>query len=225
LRDDLTLEPPVALGAGINSMKPERVGAYTYSWSRIGRFVSTIGRYCSIAGAVTLGDSEHPTDWLTTSNVLWDHNFLPGAYAKSRNINLPLQHPRLNEGRGLIIIGNDVWIGGRSYIRQGVVIGDGAIIASNAVVTKSVPPFAIVGGNPARIIRYRFSDAIIQRIAASKWDYPYEKIGHLDFSKPEEACDSLLNMIELGALKAEPFRKVSISEMIQILKLNQLYTE
>lgn len=62
-----------------------------------------------------------------------------------------------------VIIGNDVWIGTRAIILSGVVIGDGAVIAAGAVVTKDIPPYAIVGGNPAKIIKYRFSDDEIKK--------------------------------------------------------------
>ena len=79
--------------------------------------------------------------------------------------------------RQQLIIGHDVWIGGNATIIKGVKIGNGAIIGSNAVVTKDVPPYAIVGGNPAKIIRYRFSPEIIDALDKIKWWYwPLEKV-------------------------------------------------
>lgn len=75
------------------------------------------------------------------------------------------------------IIGNDVWIGANAIILQGVTIGDGAIIAAGAVVTKDVPPYAIVGGVPAKVIKYRFSDEVILKLLQIKWwDKPEEWI-------------------------------------------------
>ena len=79
--------------------------------------------------------------------------------------------------KGDTVIGNDVWIGYKATILPGVQIGDGAIIASNATVTKNVEPYAIVGGNPARLIRKRFSETEIEKLLKlSWWDWPIEKI-------------------------------------------------
>ena len=81
------------------------------------------------------------------------------------------------ENKGDTVIGNDVWIGYEAVIMPGVKIGDGAIIATRAVVTKDVPPYAIVGGVPAKPIRKRFADAAIERLEALRWwDWDYEKI-------------------------------------------------
>lgn len=81
------------------------------------------------------------------------------------------------DNKGDIVIGNDVWIGFEAVIMPGVHIGDGAIIGTRAVVTKDVPPYAIVGGVPAKIIRKRFTDSVIDDLLKIKWwDWPYEKI-------------------------------------------------
>ena len=79
--------------------------------------------------------------------------------------------------KGDTVIGNDVWLGHESIIMPGITIGDGAIIGSRAVVTKDVPPYTIVAGNPARVIRKRFSDEVIQQlIKIAWWDWPIDKI-------------------------------------------------
>lgn len=94
------------------------------------------------------------------------------------------------DNKGDIIIGNDVWIGYEAVIMSGVTIGDGAIIAARAVVTKDVPPYTIVGGVPAKLIRKRFSEETIARLSEIRWwDWPYDRIkknlpaitaGHID---------------------------------------------
>ncbi len=81
------------------------------------------------------------------------------------------------DNKGDIIIGNDVWIGYEAIIMAGVTVGDGAIIGTRAVVTKDVPPYTIVGGVPAKVIRKRFSDDVISTLLEAKWwDWPEEKI-------------------------------------------------
>ena len=87
--------------------------------------------------------------------------------------------PCYNNGKtnGDIIIGNDVWIGDNVTIISGVIIGDGSIIATNSHVTSNVKPYSIVGGNPAKLIKYRFDDEIIQKLLEIKWwDWDTEKI-------------------------------------------------
>ena len=72
-------------------------------------------------------------------------------------------------GKGGISVGNDVWIGRRALILPGVTIGNGAVIGAHATVAKNVPPYAIVGGTPAKLIRYRFPDDIITKMLAIRW--------------------------------------------------------
>lgn len=124
-----------------------------------------IGAFTSIADGVTvmLG-GEHRPDWVTTFpfNILW-----PEAGQL-------LGHPR---SKGDVVIGNDVWIGLEALICSGVEIGDGAVIGARAVVTRDVPPYAIVAGNPGRVVRYRFSQDIIEALLRIRWwDWPDEKI-------------------------------------------------
>lgn len=118
-----------------------------------------IGRYCSIgSGAVFImcGNQGHRMDWVTT----YPFYYTPDLYEGAENGYL---------AKGDTVIGNDVWIGTEAMIMPGITIGDGAVIASRAVVTKDVPPFAVVGGNPAKVIRQRFSDEEIQLLLETKW--------------------------------------------------------
>ena len=98
-----------------------------------------------------------------------------------------------------IYIGNDVWVGTRVLIMGGVTIGNGAVVAAGAVVTKDVPPYAIVGGVPARVIKYRFPEDVIQKLEASKWwtldDDTLKQNIHL-FQKPLEG-DNMDRLVEL----------------------------
>ena len=113
-----------------------------------------IGNYCSIAPDVSFViDGEH--NYKLISTYPFKQRYLGGK--------------DVSESKGDIVIGDDVWIGTRATILSGVSIGQGAVIAACSVVTKDVPPYAIVGGNPAHIIKYRFDEATISRLI--KLDY------------------------------------------------------
>ena len=129
-----------------------------------------IGNYCSIADGVQIFlGGNHCTEFVTTypfaSLIDWPE--VPGVNT-------------VPETRGNIIIGNDVWIGSHASILSGVTIGDGAVIGARAVVAKNVPPYAVVVGNPGRVIRKRFTDEIIERLLQIRWwDWPRERIESL----------------------------------------------
>jgi acetyltransferase-like isoleucine patch superfamily enzyme len=137
------------------------IASYTYIGKNCLIQNTTIGKFCSIANDVAIGLGEHPTDKFSTS---------PLFYRKNNPIKIQLLEKDLgfNEYES-IAIGNDVWVGTRALIMNGVKIGTGAIIAANAVVTHDVPPYAVVGGSPARIIKYRFDDSEIANLMNMKW--------------------------------------------------------
>jgi len=150
------------------------VGRFTYDMENIsvveyGEGASLkIGSFCSIASSVTIFlGGNHRLDWITT--FPFGHVFqeeLGGEDIKG--------HPATN---GDVIIGNDVWIGRGATIMSGVTIGDGAVIAANAHVVKNVMAYEIVGGNPAKVIRNRFSNeikALLLKLAW--WDLPLDVI-------------------------------------------------
>ena len=125
-----------------------------------------IGRYCSIASDIKVISAVHPTqDFVSTSPMFFSTLKQTGqTYCDTSKFNEFL----LVDNR-CAIIGNDVWIGDGATIKGGVRIGDGAIVAMNACVTKDVPPYAIVGGVPAKIIRYRFSSNQIHDLLSIAW--------------------------------------------------------
>ena len=131
----------------------------------------TIGAFCSIAENLTiiLGGN-HNSDWATT---------YPFGHINQNIFNKfnGAGHPKPSKD---IIIGNDVWIGMNSFITNGVTIGDGAIIASNSHIVKDVDPYTVVGGNPAKFIKLRFSPEIIGKLLELKWwDFSDDVINHL----------------------------------------------
>lgn len=126
-----------------------------------------IGKFCSVATDVRfiMNGGNHPTTWLTTYPF--------PVFGHGWEAALPPAWPT----KGDTVVGNDVWLGYSALVMPGVAIGNGAIIATAAVVTKDVPAYAIVGGNPATVLRYRFDPDTIARLEALRWwDWDAAKI-------------------------------------------------
>jgi acetyltransferase-like isoleucine patch superfamily enzyme len=127
----------------------------------------SIGKYCSIANNVWIFlGGEHRLEWITT--YPFDMIFKDWTFKSVLGS---------CKSKGNVIIGNDVWIGMNAIILSGVHIGDGAVIGAGAVVTKDVCPYAVVAGNPAKVISYRFLPEVIEKLLLVKWwDWSLEKI-------------------------------------------------
>jgi acetyltransferase-like isoleucine patch superfamily enzyme len=118
-----------------------------------------VGSFCSIANNVVIGGATHPMDWVSTSPVFYEgRDSVKAKFSK---------HKRVADKK--TIIGHDVWIGHSVIIKQGVTIGTGAVIGMGSIVTKDVQPYTIVAGCPAKVIRNRFEDTIIEKLLSSKW--------------------------------------------------------
>lgn len=129
-----------------------------------------VGSFCSIANGVIIGGGAHPIAWVSTSPVFYEGR--DSVKAKFST------HKRDDVLR--TSIGHDVWIGQNAVIKQGVRIGNGAVIGMGAIVTKDVKPYTVVAGNPARKIRKRFTQDIIDDLEAIKWwSFSDEKIASL----------------------------------------------
>lgn len=136
------------------------LGAYSYIGRGTQLIYASVGKFCSISGNVLIGMGHHTLSYLSNSPLFTEKNNGTGHSWTDRESLLPYK---------LVTIGNDVWIGTRAMVLGGVTIGDGAVIGAGAIVTKDVPPFAIVAGVPARIVRYRFSEEIIARLEVMQW--------------------------------------------------------
>jgi len=130
-----------------------------FSYVNCGAIVASgeFGRFCSVGPYAVIGMPNHPTDFLSTSPRLYGRKNVFGAPSQWTDISHPPQ------------IGSDVWIGAFAFVRQGVRIGHGAIVGAGAVVTHDVPPYAIVAGVPARLIRSRFSPPIVAELLETRW--------------------------------------------------------
>lgn len=190
---DVVLEPPCTISRAVNLKTHLRVGAYTvFTDSRAEGYIGNVevGRYCSIAYGVNIGMFGHPTDWLGTTTL----QYLKGHVKGARPVKTcPFEYEQTT------FIGNDVWIGVGATLIDGVKVGDGAIVAAGAVVTKDVPPYAIVGGVPARIIRYRFAPDVIQRLQALKWwNYHLADLGAVPWNDVPRALVILEEKVRSG---------------------------
>lgn len=150
----------------------------------------TIGRYCSIADRVEiLLGGNHRTDWVTT----YPFGAFPEVWGDD------LGHD-FHASRGGVAIGSDVWLGSAATILSGVTIGHGAVVAARAVVARDVPAYAIVAGNPARVIKYRFEEGQIAALLATQW-----------WTLPQDAVAGLVPLLQSGrvddlveAIRAKP---------------------
>lgn len=144
------------------------VGFGSYIGSNCALFSTDIGAYCSLASYIRVGLPEHPTNYVSTHPAF--HMQLRDMPKFDKFIPLASEEKRTT-------IGNDVWIGEMVFIKKGVSVGDGAVIAAGAAVTKDVPPYAIVAGVPARVIKYRFSASQIEQLQKIKWfEWPVDKV-------------------------------------------------
>ncbi|MET0986975.1 MAG: CatB-related O-acetyltransferase [Steroidobacteraceae bacterium] len=187
-------------------MKACTLGAFTYinGQGKDSFYDCRIGRFCSIAEGVVAGAYEHPMQWLSSHPFLFTGPEREGIfYGFAEYARLATDRSRVAEiNPAQTILGHDVWVGAGAFIKRGVTIGDGAIVAANSVVTRDVPPYAIVGGVPAKILRYRFPETTVERLLQLKWwNYDLAPIKDvIDLRDIDRALDGLEPMIAAGTL-------------------------
>ncbi len=145
-------------------------GDYSYVVNDSDIIYSTIGKFCSIAAHTRINPGNHPLDRVMLSHV----GYRSSAYG------LGPDDPSFFEWRrsSTVTLGHDVWIGHGAVVLPGVTIGTGAAVGAGTIVTKDVPPFAVVVGNPGRVLRLRFADALVaDLIRIAWWNWPHEQIG------------------------------------------------
>lgn len=147
-----------------------------------------LGAYCSVAqGVIEMGDT-HPTDRVSTHLYTYEPYYqeLSGLPRDAYRAQVPFASIPAD-----VVVGNDVWIGADAVLKGGITIGDGAVIAARAVVTRDVEPYAVMGGVPARRIRYRFPPEIRARLLATKWwEYHLRDVALFPSDDPVAFCNA-----------------------------------
>ena len=194
-RSTLTLEEEVTLGHVVVESKKLDIGAHTYIRSDcVLSNVSSIGRFCSIGSGCFIGQqkSSHPSDWLSS------HPFQYTDTALTFD-------PEVAD----VTIGHDVWIGHSAMILEGVKIGTGAIIATRALVAHDVPPYAIVAGIPAKVIKYRHAPDLIEELISSQWwNRDVELLKTLPLNDPQA---TLALLAEMPDARRADYKKIQIT--------------
>jgi acetyltransferase-like isoleucine patch superfamily enzyme len=166
-------------------------GSFSYSHSMLPEGFE-MGRYCSISSGLRFLDSTHPAHLVTSSaitfrpkNTLFEPFITPGLAAFAETFDVA-------GGKPYPVLGHDVWIGTDVTLAMGLRIGTGAIVAANSVVTRDVPPYAMVAGVPAAIKKYRFPDDLAARLLASEWwDLNPAFVFNAEFADPARLCDRI----------------------------------
>lgn len=169
------------IGSGSYCIKTV-IGRYSYIGENSIAVNAEIGSFCSIASYCCIGGGAHPTNMISSSPV-----FYKGRNCFGKNFsNIPF------EAENRVTIGNDVWIGEKVFIKDGITIGNGAIIGALSIVTHDVPPYAIVGGVPAKVIRFRFDAETIKTLEDIKW-----------WEMKEEILEKYAHLLEKGSICAK----------------------
>ena len=145
------------------------LGEYSYVQQNTFLLRTRVGKFCSIADHVRTGFGNHPIQMVSTWPGFYYDTTPELKYTFHKGASVIDVFRTVGGGKFLVEIGNDVWIGSHVLIMDGVKIGDGAVIAAGAVVTKDVEPYAIYGGVPAKLLKYRFQQEIIDSLLELKW--------------------------------------------------------
>jgi acetyltransferase-like isoleucine patch superfamily enzyme len=209
--ESCVIEPFTELCAG--RIFPQVLGAFSYSLSELARFVR-IGRYSSLAADIAWMGTDHPMNWASMSPAFHahDHHALREFRRQSPEHHGIAAFPLPDR---TVSIGNDVWIGDQAMLAPGITVGDGAVIGARTLVLKDVPPYAVVVGNPGRVIRYRFPEAMIARfLELAWWRFSPAFVGPLPVAEPEAFLDALAEKLERESPPPMAFAALTTKDLL-----------
>jgi len=218
--NDLAIEVPKNFSTepyctywGKNGIRLASMGSFSYTRSVLPEIIS-VGRYTSIANGLTVLGDRHPHEWASTCPSFYSpQSGLMKALAMDTGV--ASSSHAFNKAKKNITIGNDVWIGQNVTLAQGITIGDGAVIAANSLVVKNVEPYSIIGGNPAKPIKNRFNDHIIDAMKALQWwKYSVQDLAELDVTNPHIFCHQLTQRVVNGDIEEFKPSRLNFADIV-----------
>ncbi|HEG5919196.1 TPA: CatB-related O-acetyltransferase [Campylobacter lari] len=203
-----------------------KIGSFSYTGSILPAYVD-IGRYCSIAENVEIFGYQHPLHRISTASFTYEKNhiFINNASIDKIGKCFPIKDYNPSSSIEKLNIENDVWIGKDVLLKQGITLGNGCVVGQRAIVTKDVPPYAIVAGAPAKIIRYRFDEKTIERLLKIQWwNYHFADFHDINLNLDiNKYLDMLENKIINNKIQKYVSNKIFFKDIINY-QLNAIIT-
>lgn len=191
------------------------LGAFSYSNSDLGKN-AYIGRYCAIASNISIMHSDHPVGWIGMCGFDYSLAAPYGAFARDNGTEFDTLPFQVRDES--LIVEDGAWIGDGALLASPLKIGQGSVIAARSIVTKDVPPYAIVAGSPATVRKLRFAEKTVERLIASDWaKYSFLNFQGMDRTDPERFLDQFEEAKAAGKISCMPDHRIDVhAEFVRI---------